>query len=227
MVKIRYLALQPSKQLKHDSAVTKILLYLHTLKDKSSNGNCWNLMFSDKRSGDIVSKSFISQGGPHKPAFFIIANTDTHGTVSPLQLAAHAEEGFPLQKSRFPLLWKTPGSFLSLCWPCPHSRALPALHSAAFSEAAASPPCLGSVTCSHPGRSFTFLRPWVSLYCIVTYAQKHIFLEGASSAKQQCKVEGKSGVISTSNYTAIVIRSEGIVRVELFLGTASSVSVSW
>lgn len=40
LVKIRHLALQPSKQLKHDSAVTKILVYVHTIKDKNSNGNC-------------------------------------------------------------------------------------------------------------------------------------------------------------------------------------------
>lgn len=157
-------------------------------------------MFSDKRSGDIASKLLISQGRPHKPAFFITAHTDTHGTVSPLQLTAHAEEGFPLQKS-FPLtlVWKPPGSFLSSCWPSPCSRALPALHSAAFSAAAAFPPLLGNVACSHPGRSFIFLRPWVSLYCVLTSVQKHISQEGANSAKQQCKVGGKSGVISTCN----------------------------
>lgn len=39
LVKIRYLALQPPKQLKHDSAVTKILVHLHTIRDKNSNGN--------------------------------------------------------------------------------------------------------------------------------------------------------------------------------------------
>lgn len=53
--------------------------------------------------------------------------------------------------------------------------------------------------CSHPGRSFTFLKPWVSLYCVLTSVQKHIFPEGVNSAKRLCKVGGKSGVISTSN----------------------------
>lgn len=53
--------------------------------------------------------------------------------------------------------------------------------------------------CSHRGRSFTFLRPWVLLYCVLTSVQKHIFPDGASSAKRQCKAGGKSGMISTSN----------------------------
>lgn len=52
---------------------------------------------------------------------------------------------------------------------------------------------------SHPGRSFTFLRLWVSLDFVLTSVQKHIFPEGANSAKRQCKVGGRSGEISTSN----------------------------
>lgn len=165
-------------------------------------------MFSDMRSGDIVSKwsllnsiCFVSQNRPHKPAFFITAHTDTRGTISPLQLTVHAEEGLPLQKLQFPLtlLWKTPGSFLSSSWPSPHSGALPALHSSVSSAAAASPPFLGSVACSHPGRSFTFLSPCISLYCVLTSVQKQIFPEGANSVKQQCKVGAKLGVISTIN----------------------------
>lgn len=100
----------------------------------------WNLMISDKRSGDILAtKLLVSHGRPHKPAFFITIHTDyidASGVVSPLQrvvlnglLIAQNEKEFPLKKSHFPLalLWNTPGSFLSSRWPPPRAGVLPAL----------------------------------------------------------------------------------------------------
>ena len=91
-------------------------MYLHTIKDKNSNGNLLklNVKTNDKRSGDVlVSRFLVSRGRPCKPAFFITIRTDyidTGGAVSPLQrvvptrqLTAHAEKEFPLKKSGFPL----------------------------------------------------------------------------------------------------------------------------
>lgn len=109
----------------------------------------WNLMFCDKRSGDVlVSKLLVSHGRPRKHAFFITIHTacvDVGGVVSPLwravltmPLTAHTEREFPHKippqnsPTWFPLAlsWKTSASFLSSCWPSSHASVLPTLSSA-------------------------------------------------------------------------------------------------
>lgn len=167
-----------------------------------------------KRSGDIVSKLLISQGRPLKLHFSLL-HTQTRVEQSVLCSSQPMLREDSHSKSHNFLLPFSEKLQVPSC-PLSHSGAPPALHSSVFSAAADSPPFLGRVACTPPGRSFTFLRPCTSLSCY------WLLLRNRFSQREQ--IQPNNEVKSGGNWVwwvivAMVIRSEGIVRVELFLGS--------